>query len=176
MVTNDGYFEGPGHDLSWHNVDDEFVDFAVRQLDESDTLVMGRKTYELMSSFWPSAQAKHEDPATADRMNGYRKLVFSRTVRESTWNNTTFSDNPLQAIAELKKQPGKDIAVLASSNLSLTLLREHLLDELRLMINPIVLGEGTTLFAGIKNPLRLSLKSSRTFTSGNELLVYSPHE
>ena len=175
MVTADGYFEGPDHDISWHNVDEEFVEFAVQQLNEADTLVMGRKTYELMYAFWPSQEAKKDDPETAKRMNGYRKIVFSRTLNKSNWTGTeVFEDSPRKVITALKTQPGKDIAVLASSNLCLSLLEDNLIDEIRLMINPIVLGGGTPLFAGIKEPVRLSLSTTRQFKSGNELLIYNP--
>lgn len=173
MVTTDGYFEGPGHDISWHNVDNEFVDFAVAQLDEADTLVFGRRTYELMADFWPSESARREDPATAERMNGYSKIVFSTTLKTAGWQNTELHDgNPGEAIARLKRQSGKSIAVLGSSNLCLSLLEAHAIDEIRLMINPIAIGHGTSLFAGLKTPVKLSLENARQFKSGNELLTY----
>jgi len=175
MVSTDGYFEGPNRDLSWHNVDDEFNDFAVKQLDEADTLIMGRKTYELMAGYWPTPQGQADDTAVADRMNSYRKIVFSRTLKQSPWTNTEMhSDDPRQIITAAKAEPGKSIAVLGSSNLCLSLLEHNLIDELRLMISPVVLGAGTPLFAGIKQPLHLSLDRTRQFRSGNELLIYTP--
>lgn len=173
MISVDGYFEGPNHDLSWHNVDAEFDDFAVQQLDEADTLVFGRRTYELMADYWPTAQAESEDSEVAKRMNSYSKIVFSRSLESAPWNNTKlFHDDLDKVITETKAQPGKDIAVLGSSNLCLSLIDLNLLDEVRLMVSPIALGQGTSLFTGIKSPLNLALESSRQFKSGNELLTY----
>ena len=80
MVSLDGYFEGPGHDLSWHNVDNEFNDFAISQMNEADTILFGRKTYELMESFWPSEQGIEGDPEVANKMNFTPKIVVSKTL------------------------------------------------------------------------------------------------
>jgi dihydrofolate reductase len=173
MVTADGYFEGPEHDISWHNVDEEFSEFAVHQLDEADTLVFGRRTYELMAGFWPTKQAMQADTETAKRMINYHKAVFSHTLQSADWQNTElFHDDPGNVIQRLKEQPGKSIAVLGSSNLCVSLLNAEILDEIRLMINPIVLGSGTPLFAGLKKRQHLNHESTRTFTSGNVLLTY----
>jgi dihydrofolate reductase len=87
-ITLDGFFEGPDNDLSWHRVDDEFNDFAWEQIKGCDAILFGRKTYELMASFWPSAEALKEDPITADLMNTWPKIVFSQTLKEAAWNNT----------------------------------------------------------------------------------------
>lgn len=175
MISADGYFEGPKHQLDWHNVDSEFVDFALKQLDEVDTLVFGRRTYQLMYEFWPSETAKKADPLTAKAMNSLDKIVFSRTLKSVDWQNTKLiKSNLKETIKELKSRPGKDIGVLGSSNLCLSLIEDQLLDEIRLMVNPIVLGQGTTLFDGLKKPLKLKLSSQRAFNSGNVLLTYKP--
>jgi dihydrofolate reductase len=174
ILSVDGYFEGPNHDLSWHNVDEEFNDFAVEQLDEADTLIFGRRTYDLMAGYWPSEQATGDDPGVAKRMNGMRKIVFSSSLASSDWTNTDIhSENPGEVIGTLKNQPGKDLAVLGSSNLCLTLLKENLLDEVRIMISPIVLGKGTSLFEGLDHPYKLKLTKSREFDSGNVLNYYT---
>jgi dihydrofolate reductase len=175
MVSVDGYFEGPNHDISWHNVDSEFVDFAILQLDEADTLIFGRRTYELMAGFWPSDQAIKADADTARRMNAYKKLVFSTSLKSVDWNNSELhKDHVSSVLKQLKNGAGKDIAVFGSSNLCLTLLSRGLLDEIRIMVNPVVLGAGTQLFDGIDSPLHLSLAKSKTFKSGNVLLTYVP--
>ena len=172
-ISTDGYFEGPAHDLNWHNVDKEFADFAIEQLDTADTLVFGRRTYELMVGFWSSDQAKKADPGTAQRMNSMSKVVFSKSMRSADWGNTTLiSRDVAGTLNTFKTKPGKNIAVLGSSNLCLTLLKDNLIDEIRLMVNPVVLGKGTTLFAGLKKPINLKLKDSRVFKSGNVLLTY----
>ena len=174
MTTLDGYFEGPNHDISWHNADSkEFAKFAEDQLDEVDTLIFGRRTYELMAGFWPSEEAIKTEPGTATRMNRLRKVVFSRNPISTDWNNVESSTNVVGKMHELKDAPGKDIAVLASSNLCLTLIEEGLLDEIRIMINPVIIGKGTPLLDGTNKLHQFILKDSRSFKSGNVLLNYT---
>ena len=175
MVSLDGYFEGPHHQLDWHTVDEEFNNFASNQLDEIDTLIFGRKTYELMAAYWPTETASKNDPIIAEKMNSKTKIVFSKTLGEVSWNNTRLAiDNLVEEITKAKNESSKDIAIFGSSNLCISLLQQELLDELRIMINPVVLGEGTPLFKGIRTELKLRLVHSRTFKSGNVLLTYSP--
>ena len=174
MTTLDGYFEGEDHDISWHNADnEEFAKFANDQLDETDTLIFGRKTYELMAGFWPSDEAIKIEPDTATRMNSLRKIVFSRSPMKTDWHNVESSMNVVEKMHELKAEPGKDIAALGSSNLCLTLIEEGLLDEIRIMVNPLIIGKGTPLFDGTDKIHRFTLKDSRPFKSGNVLLTYT---
>lgn len=174
MLTTDGKFEGVDHDISWHNTDEEFDTFANQQLDEVDTILMGRRTYELMESFWPTEEAKSIEPETAMLMSTIDKHVFTHNKLETNWKNVEVHDgNVGEIVKALKEKPGKDITVLGSSNLCLTLIREGLLDEIRLMINPVILGSGSTLFQGMDTLLPLSLKTTRTFGNGNILLTYS---
>lgn len=173
MVTLDGYFEGNNNDISWHNVDEEFNSFAVKQLKETSTIIFGRKTYEMMAQFWPSDYAIKLDPNTAILMNSYQKIVFSKKINKVNWTNTKlYKKDVAKIINLLKSEPGKDIAVFGSSDLSLTLLNEKLLDEIRIMINPVVLGSGNTLFKGLNEKLKLQLISNKEFKSGNVLLTY----
>lgn len=171
-VSVNGFFEGTEHDISWHNVDDEFNQFAVEQLDSSTTLVFGRVTYELMADYWPTVT--DVDPV-AERMNSMEKVVVSTTMESADWNNTRLvSGNVVEEIRELKRGSGKDIAVLGSSNLTVSLLSAGLVDELRIMMNPILLGNGTSLFIGLSNRITLTHRSTKTFGSGNVLLSYEP--
>ena len=173
MTTLDGYFEGPNHDISWHNADGkEFAKFVEDQLDETDTLIFGRRTYELMAEYWQSEEAKKTDPGTATRMNSLNKIVFSHKPMDTDWLSVESSTNVVEKMQELKNTTGKDIAVLGSSNLSVTLIQEGLLDEIRIMINPIIIGNGTPLFDGTDKIHRFTLKASRAFKSGNVLLTY----
>lgn len=174
MTSLDGYFEGNDHDLSWHNVDAEFNDFAAEQLRDIGCLIFGRRTYELMAGYWPTQKDEPDQVATI--MNQARKLVVSRTLSNSDWHNTKFvRDDIPKALNDLKQLTGKDLAVLGSSNLCLTLLKLHLLDEVRIMVNPVVLGSGTTLFQEIEQKLELHLTKTRQFESGNMLLTYTPN-
>jgi len=168
MVSLDGYFEGKGHDLSWHNVDEDFIAFADQQLDEADTLVFGHKTYEMMADYWPNEPA---DDSTAIRMNSLQKVVFSHEPLPVEWANTTCSTDLVAKINELKSQAGKDIAVLGSSHLGKEMLEAGLLDEVRIMVNPVFVGSGSTLFEGLHKDLTLT--NTRTFTNGNVLLTYA---
>lgn len=174
MVTLDGFFEGPNGDIDWHNAgDEEFNDFAIEQMSSVDTLVFGRKTYQMMASYWPTEVAIQSDPVVADLMNRLSKLVFSRTLEMVDWSNTRLvSENAAQEIRRLKSQPGKDLAIFGSANLISTIMNE--IDEHRVMINPVLLGEGTPLFRNTGEKVQLKLVDTRTFDSGNVLLTYQP--
>ena len=176
MISLDGYHEGPADELDWHNVDAEFNDFAVEQLDEADTLLFGRKTYELMAGYWPTDAAVHDDPAVAGRMNGMQKIVCSRTVTAPDWGPVTvLSEDVAVHLAKLKEQPGKDIALLGSSTLAASLLPSGVIDEVRLMMAPVALGAGHPVVAGASRT-QLELLRIRQFKSGNVLLTYQPRE
>lgn len=175
MVSLDGYFEGADHDISWHNADNiEFKEFSLRQLDDVDTLLFGRRTYDTMAEYWQSVEALDTDSETARRMNELYKIVFTNSEVANEWQNAEISQNVVERIMQLKQAPGKDIAVLGSSNLCVTLLRENLIDEIRVMVNPTVLGEGTPLFQGIKHPYEFMLTNTTAYASGNVLLTYKP--
>lgn len=174
MVTLDGFFEGPNRDITWHNVDEEFNEFAIEQLHTMDSILFGRVTYQFMESYWPMPDAIEDDPIVAGLMNSLSKIVFSRTVQKAEWNNSRLiKDNLADEIEKLKQQPGKDFGVFGSANLLATLTQLNLIDEHRVMINPVILGKGTPLFK-TDTLTRLKLQSTRTFQSGNVLLVYQP--
>ena len=181
-LSLDGYFEGPNHDLSWHNVDDEFNKFAIEQLKETGLILFGRRTYQLMEAFWPKAV---NDPAMskdnleiADLINNANKIVFSRTldkVQETeNWKNVRLiHEFEPEEIKRLKKQPGKGIGV-GGSDLALSFIKAGLIDEFRFMVNPVVIGKGTPIFKGLRSKLNLDLMKTRTFDSGNVLSYYEP--
>ncbi len=126
-----------------------------------------------MAGYWPSEQATTDDAIVAKLMNDTPKVVFSRTIHKAEWSNSTLvKDDAAEAIRQLKAASGKDIAIFGSNNLCVSLMRDRLVDEFRIMINPVVIGTGTPPFAGIDEPLKLKLSSSRTFESGNVLLCY----
>ena len=173
LTTLDGYFEGPDRDINWHNVDEEFNEFAIQQTGEFGALLFGRVTYELMASYWPTDAARHDDPMVAGLMNSLPKIVFSKTLKKAEWENTKLvKDNFVEEVSTLKEQPGRDLAIFGSSDLAVTFIDRSLIDEFRIMINPTVLGAGKPLFQGIKSKLDLTLVKSRTFKSGNVLLYY----
>ena len=175
MVTLDGLIAGPGGDISWHNVDEEFGKFANEQTGTADLLLFGRVTYQMMASYWPTEEAIKNDPIVAGQMNRSPKIVFSRTLGKAEWNNTrVIKDHIAEEITKLKQQPGKDMALFGSANLMATLMQLDLIDEHRIMLNPLVLGKGIPLFQGLKDPIKFKLVDTRTFRSGNILLYYQP--
>ena len=177
LVSLDGFYEGPGHTIDWHNVDEEFNEFANAQLDSVDMLLFGRVTYELMAAYWPTPAAARDDPVTAAAMNRLPKIVFSRTLSQAAWQNTRLvRDNAAGEVTKLKAQPGKDLIIFGSSDLSVTLIEHGLIDEFRIMLNPVALGNGKTLFKGLQSRLNLELINTRVFKSGNVLLYYQPKE
>ena len=173
MVSLDGFFEGVDHEFDWHNVDEEFEDFAAKQLGDADVLLFGSKTYQMMVDYWTTAIAKDRDPVIAGFMNSMPKLVFSRTLRAAEWQNTQIVKNHVvEEIRKLTQQPGKDLLVLGSNNLSVSLLEMGLLDEIRVMLAPVLIGCGNSLFVGLSSRFKLHLAASREFQSGNVLLTY----
>jgi dihydrofolate reductase len=174
MVSLDGYFEGTNGDISWHNVDDEFNEYAVGLLNRVDTLIFGRKTYEVMAAWWPTEQAVTGDPVVAERMNSLEKIVFSTTLARAEWQNTrSFRGHPGEVMQALKKGNGGDLAIFGSSVLAAPLAEQGLIDEFRIIVKPVILGAGRSLFASVSGRLRLKLLKTKTFRSGNVLLIYS---
>jgi len=175
LITLDGFFEGPNQDISWHNADNqEFGDFAIEQLAEIDTILFGRVTYEMMATFWPSKEALEADPETAKFMNEKEKFVFSHTLNSADWNNTTLiKTDAADEIRKLKAQEGKAIAIFGSSDLTLSLIDSDVIDEYRLLVNPLFIGDGKRFLQGLTKRFDLKLINSRVFESGNVLLTYT---
>jgi dihydrofolate reductase len=175
FISLDGFYEGPNGELDWPNVDAEFNDFATRQLDEADTIGFGRATCEHMAAYWPTEQAMVNDPAITLRMNEKEKLVFSTTLTDANWLGTTvMRGEAIEHVPKIKAAPGKELLVIGSTHLTANLAQAGVLDELRIMIFPIVLGQGRSLFEDLKNRVPLSLLRLRQFDSGNLLLSYLP--
>jgi dihydrofolate reductase len=175
VTTVDGYYEGPDGEFDWPVVDEEFNEFGLAQLDEVDTLLFGRVTYEGMAAYWPTPAAEQDDPRVAARMNSLPKVVVSRTLEQADWANTrVVGDDVAGELTRLKRQPGKDIAIFGSSDLTVRLLGMGLVDELRIMVHPVVLGAGKSVFRTATGRFGLELVEARPFRSGSVLLRYRP--
>lgn len=173
FVTADGFFAGPSGEIDWHNTDQEFADFAIEQLKTIGTVLFGRITYEMMKSYWPSQEAISSDPITAKIMNEIPKVVFSRTMKNADWNNTILiKENVEKEVRKIKESNSKDVYIFGSANLASTLINLGLVDELRIMINPLLLGKGKPLFSNINKKHNLKLLQERKFANGNVLLCY----
>lgn len=174
MISADGFFEGPGKEIDWHNVDAEFNNFAIEQLNNASVLIFGRKTYELMAGYWPSVEALKDDPVVAGIMNSIDKIVFSRKLRTADWNNTRIGKNIEEVGRELKMKNEKDIFIFGSADLASSFTKLKLIDEYRIIISPLLLGKGNPLFKPLNDRLKLKLIRTTIFSSGNVLLIYRP--
>jgi dihydrofolate reductase len=174
-VSLDGYFSGPNGDISWakQNNDPEWNKFVEDNASSEGILMFGRVTYDLMVQYWPTPTAAKNDPVVAERMNNRQKIVFSRTLDKSTWNNTKVINGDIaEEVRRLKEQGGKDITILGSGSIVSQLTQEGLIDEYMLSINPVVLGKGRTIFEGLKDKINLKLTKSRNFSNGNIVVQY----
>lgn len=172
FISLDGVYESPEE---WHfpYFNDEMGGAVGAQMADSDSMLLGRVTYEEFASYWPSQTSDGEAGEMADFMNDTPKYVVSGTLQDAGWKNTTLIDgnNAVEELTSLKQQPGKDISVTGSGTLVRTLLRDGLLDELRLLVHPIVVGHGKRLFDEGEQVL-LKLTDSTTFSTGVLALTY----
>lgn len=173
-VTLDGYFVDGNGDMSWaHGNDPEWLAFTAENAKGECVFVFGRVTYEMMASWWPTPAALQSMPAVAEPMNRLPKVVFSRTLKQVSWNNTTLVNGDVApAIRTMKQQSGNDLLIMGSGSIVSQLAQEGLIDEYQFALNPIALGQGRTIFAGLREKLSFKLTQSRAFANGNVFLRY----
>jgi dihydrofolate reductase len=174
FLSLDGVMEAPDQ---WHfpYFNDEMGEEIGAAMAQADAMLMGRVLYEEWAAFWPQ-QDPEEDPIAA-RMNGVQKYVVSTTLKGPlAWSNSTLigGNEFAEEISRLKQQPGKDISISGSGSLVRALLQHGLLDELRLMVHPVVVGSGKRLFEEGADRIALELVDSRTFSTGVVYLTYRP--
>jgi dihydrofolate reductase len=179
FVSLDGVMEDPGGaegfkhgGWSFKFNDPEGMKFKLEETLGSGALLLGRVTYEGFAAAWPG---RTDDVGFADKMNSMPKYVVSTTLRDPSWGDTTvISDNVVEELAKLKQEPGDDIYVHGSRTLVQTLLANDLVDELHLMMFPVVLGGGKKVFGDFEDSKTLKLTSSRTLDNGTLILIYEP--
>ena len=174
-VSVDGYIEDPDGDIDWHFADDEWDAFILDTLESIDGMVFGRVAFEKLAAYWPTAGddvSTDAQRASARLMNDLPKYVLSQTLTDSAWNNSHVST--IDDIIDLKSEPGQDLALFAGANIATEFTRAGLIDEFRMVINPLLQGGGTRLFTGAYQPTELSLKEVRRFGSGALVLTYLP--
>ena len=179
MVTLDGFLEGPNKELDWQIVDGENKEYAIDLLSNVDALLFGRVTYQLMADYWPAAatnpSTSKSDLEIADKMNNLPKIVFSKTLQEVKWNNSRLvKENIAEEISKMKQQPGKDMVIFGSGSIVSTFMQHGLIDEYRIIVNLIVLGNGNPLIKGINGKQNLKLLNTKVFDSGIVILFYEP--
>jgi dihydrofolate reductase len=175
-VSLDGFIEGPDRELDWQMVDDELHSHFNEQLSAMGAFLSGRVTYELMAGVWPTADT---DPSSTGPMVEFAriwrdmpKIVFSRTLERADWNTTVVRDVVADQVMELKAQPGGDL-VLGGADIAAAFMRHNLIDEYRLYVHPVVIGQGKPLFQASDTKINLQLAETRTFGNGVVPLRYS---
>jgi dihydrofolate reductase len=175
MVSLDGFVETPNREIDWIVIDEELHKYVNDQESAVDTYLYGRRMYQLMADFWPTADA---DPEAPDYIVEYShiwkkmpKVVFSNTLEQVGWNARLVRDDVAGEIAKLKAQPGKDLEV-GGAELASTVMRLGLIDEYWLYVQPVLLGAGRRMFPQLEGSINLRLVETRTFSSGVVLLHY----
>jgi dihydrofolate reductase len=174
-VSLDGYFEGPNREIDWHRVDAELHQYLNDELRTMGAFLEGRRTYELMEDYWPTAdQDPAAEPAIVDFAQLWRdmpKIVYSRTLEHAGENAVVAREVDPAVIAELKAQPGGDL-MLGGADLLQTFLPLGLIDELRIYVHPVLIGRGRRLFEPGDFDVALELVDTHTFGNGVVRLRY----
>lgn len=180
-MTLDGFIAGPNNDMSFVN---EFFDEAMGKYEDdivssADTLLLGRVTYESFAGSWPNVANKEGvsegEKVYARKLNAMRKIVFSKTLENPEWENSTvFKEIVPEEIRKLKEESGKDILIYGSASIVQALTNLNLIDEYQILLHPVILGDGKPLFQDIKEKHSLKLADSKTLPSGVVLLTYHP--
>jgi dihydrofolate reductase len=194
-VSADGYFAGPDGNLDWVVPDDEVDKEAAQEIDKSaaggsqgvGTVLFGRRTYEMFAAFWPKVlkESSAPDPhvpgrrskemkAMATWLNESEKVVFSKTLKEATWNNTRIvRELDPRGVEAMKREPGKDMIIFGSGSIVSVLTEHGLIDEYRLIVGPVILGGGRSLISGVSKGRKLDLMEAKPYPSGNVMLRYA---
>ena len=172
LMSLDGFFEGPNKEFDWFVPDEDFLEYARKLLRSVDTILFGRITYLHMAAYWPQARPDE----IADKMNGLSKVIFSKTLEKALWSNSRLvRTDAAEEVAKLKKAQGEDIVIFGSAKLASSLLQAGQVDEYRVIIDPILLGSGNSLFPNIKEKLKLKLLGTQTLPSGVVILSYGKY-
>ncbi|WP_316819165.1 dihydrofolate reductase family protein [Pedobacter nyackensis] len=169
MVSVDGFIEGPNKELDYFTDDEQLMDYFENIIDDVELFIYGRKSYELMIQYWPTATGRF-----AEKMNRKKKLVFSRTLKTAVWNAELIAGDLTKIINELKNKPGKDLVLFAGADILSAFVELNLVDEFRLVTYPVVLGNGTPLFKNVNQPLFLTPIKTINFNNGCTLNCYLP--
>jgi len=187
-VSADGYFAAPDGNLDWVVPDDEVYASATAGTPTIDTMLFGRRTYEMFASFWPHAlddspappdphDTRRRSPAVRQQaiwINETPKVVFSRTLKDVTWKNSRLvAELDPRQVEAMKAQPGGDMIIFGSGSIVSQLTQHGLVDEYMLVVNPIALGSGRPLLSGVPMRSRLTLQEAKEFKSGNVMLRYA---
>ena len=171
MVSLDGYISGPNGEIDWFVWDRELERHTRDLLETIDTILFGRVTYEMMASYWPNDT--ENDLYVRERMNSLTKIVFSRTLIRAGWKNASLArDIDPSKITRMKRMAGKNIVVLGSRSIVSALANLGLVDEYRILVNPVLIGKGVSMFSGLERRQDLKLMRTLQLGSGVAILTY----
>ena len=177
QMTLNGYVAGLNGKNEWMtwNPDAEFTEFLISLLDTSDTLLLGRKTAESIIKYWENEADQNPAHPFAKKIAALPKVVFTKTLNKSTWNNTTLAKgNLIEEIADLKKQGGKDMLVFGGAEFVSSLIKEGLIDEYHLIINPTAMSNGMTIFSSLDGIQKFTPIQSKLYSGGKTVLSFKP--
>jgi dihydrofolate reductase len=173
FLSLNGYYKDENEDTSWHRHGEEEAKYSEESLQSNNILLFGRTTYEMMSSFWPTSMAAEMFPKVAEGMNKAEKIVFTNTLKTAAWNNTRIMKGDIaDQITKLKSTKGSDLTILGSGSIVTQFSDAGLIDTYQIMIDPVAITQGTSLFEGLQQKLDLNLTGSKVFNSGVVLLTY----
>ncbi len=173
LLSLDGYASGVGDAIDWFTFDEESQEWSRNLLRAASAIVLGRRTYDLFMQYWPTPEAMKNEPVITERLAALPKIIFSNTVTSSTWSHCQFTRRPpVEVVKELKQENGGHILVIGSVHILAQLWDEHLVDELHVRIQPMVLGKGKRLFPDTETRQRLELKESHKYQSGVTAVRY----
>lgn len=177
-VSLDGFAAGLNGQMDWIHVDDEIFDYGAERIYKTDIALYGRKTYQLMESYWPTA-ADQPNPTKhiIEHSKWYKKIkkvVLSKTLAENNLTNTyIISENWVDEIIKLKQSTEKEILIFGSPSAGHSLISENLIDSYWFNVNPIIIGKGIPVFTNNNIQTNLSLTTSKIFSSGVVCLYYT---
>jgi dihydrofolate reductase len=180
-ISLDGFVAGPNGEMNWIKADEEIFNHVGKRISQGDTALYGRITYQMMESYWPTAAdkptASKHDIEHAKWYKNVHKVVLSKTMGEALPNTKIISSNLTDSINEIKKHSGEDILLFGSPTATHSLMQQNLIDGYWLFVNPIILGQGIPLFAGInsdsdREKIKLKLLTTKQFTNGVTELNY----
>jgi dihydrofolate reductase len=182
QLSLDGFVCGPEGEMDWTvwDWDDVLKNYVTDLTNSVDTFLMGRETGEGMAVYWPTVasnpESSEEEKWMAKRLNELPKIIFSKTITHINWTNVRVANDIIQEVKKLKKEPGKDVMIYGGAGIVSSFIRENLIDEYHLFINPVVIGKGKTIFSDVKMNMNLKLKNTTQSSTGIVILHYTPEK
>lgn len=177
QMSVDGFVAGPNGELDWmlFNWDEVLIKYVTELTNSVDTIILGRKLAEGFIPYWKNVAANPEDPqnAAGKTFTDLPKIVFTKTIEKSAWDNTTLAKDIVDEVNDLKKQPGKDIIAYGGATFVSDLIKHNLIDEYHFFINPVIIGNGISIFKDQQRK-NLELVKATTTANGIVVLLYQP--